>query len=212
MPKVASSEVQRTVLGLGVPVAPSFLVLDDEETKAYDVREAQGVSLSALLAECQDASQPVQDSSAAGSTTIAKIDPRGSLPTVPRHPNDSYPEIRVTGAESSSHPIEEDLIEEAPARSNSQGPNVDQWVKAWSKPPEPISMAPAALPRPSRRRSFFSKFLFAMITLAIATLLVYELTATGKMPWLDPRPHWANGIKFAKEKIPWDRLPKLPRL
>src|SRR5229473_2331412 len=70
--RLGTNEVQRTVVGLGVPVAPSFLALEDEETKAgtpnflaledeetkaYDVRTADGASLSALLAECQNPSE-----------------------------------------------------------------------------------------------------------------------------------------------------------
>src|SRR5262245_31187731 len=48
----------RTVMGLGVPTAPSFLELDDEETVAYNARRTPAVSLPALRAECLAARDP----------------------------------------------------------------------------------------------------------------------------------------------------------
>jgi len=179
--RLGTNEVQRTVVGLGVPAAPSFLALEDEETKAgtpnflaledeetkaYDVRTADGVTLSALLAECQNPSERVRDSSGVAPPT----------------------------AESNRHRIEVDRIEEVFAPTVSQGP------------------ASHSRPRSSRRHSFLVKFLFAMIMIAAAVLLAAELSATQKIPWLDPRPLLTKGLRLAKEKIPWERLPKMPRL
>lgn len=169
------------MVGLGVPVAPSFLVLDDEETNAYDLREAQGVSLSALLAECQ-ASESVDA--------------------------DSSPVIEVTG-EAHLDEILDDAIEETLTRSTSKPPVADElWIKAWSGPPPPMSVSPTS--RPLRRRSWLAKSLLATIAIVAVVLLASEIASAAKIPWLDPRPALTKGVRFAREKIPWDRLPKLP--
>src|SRR5260370_30334732 len=54
-----------TAVGMGVPVARSFLDLDDEETVTYDGRRTPAVSLPALRAECIDAEESA-DVEAAG--------------------------------------------------------------------------------------------------------------------------------------------------
>src|SRR5262245_13684903 len=54
-PSLGDGISARTSIGLGVPVAPSFLDLEEEQTVAYS---APGVTLSALLAECGDAPNP----------------------------------------------------------------------------------------------------------------------------------------------------------
>ena len=76
-------------------------------------------------------------------------------------------------------------------------------------PPESIS--PRSL-RPTRPRSFLARFLVLGITIGIALLIASELSATANMSWLDPRPVLTKGLTLVKEKIPWERLPKLPKL
>jgi hypothetical protein len=168
-----TNEVQRTVVGLGVPVAPSFLALEDEQTKAgtpnflaLEDEETKAYDPSALLAECQNPSERVRDSSGVAPPT----------------------------AEANLHRIEVDPIEDAFA------PTVSRGARSHSRP------------RSSRRHSFLVKFLFVMIMIAAAVLLASELSVTQKIPWLDPRPLLTKGLRLAKEKIPWERLPKMPGL
>jgi len=52
MSRPSPGTYQRTAIGLGVPAAPNFLDLDDEDTVAYDARRTPAVSLPALRAEC----------------------------------------------------------------------------------------------------------------------------------------------------------------
>jgi hypothetical protein len=191
-----------------VPAAPSFLALDDEETKAYDTRARPGVSLSALLAECQGSVEPIREVSVA-STTIEKVPSRGaSFHTVPHFPEDPNP---VVSTESNLHQIEDDRIEDALV---SGAPDVapETWIKAWSShPTDNVPSVQPPRPRSSRRRSMFTKFLFVMIAIAMGLLVASEFAAASGMPQLDPRPLLAKGVRLAKDKIPWDRIPRIPR-
>src|SRR5205085_2380355 len=104
---LGTSEAHRTVMGLGVPVAPSFLDLEEEDTVAYDASDVPAVSLPELLARCARASVPISsESPVAVSETPSGIRPReASFHTVPEFPRDSSPEITVT-AESNFHEID----------------------------------------------------------------------------------------------------------
>jgi len=195
-------EVLRTVLGLGVPPAPSFLsledeetkagtpnflALEDEETKAYDAHTTGDAGLSALLAKCQNPSEPALDSSSADPPKSGpRSASRGPMAQVSYHPT---PEIRAT----------------------------DEWnqpprIEVGSDSSEDIAPLPRSRSRWSHRRSFLTKFLFAMIMIAAAMLLASELSARANLPWLDPRPLLAKGLSFVKAKIPWERLPRVPGL
>jgi hypothetical protein len=192
-----------------VPVASSRLALDDEETKAYDTRSKPGVSLSTLLAKCQGPGAPVSEVASAVSTTIEKVPPRGaSFHTVPHFPEDPTPHV---AAESNLHQMENERIEDALAQENAPDAAPDMWIKAWSSHPAANVASAQSIPaRPSGRRSILARLLFATIAIATGLLAAWELSATGHLPRLDPRPLLSKGVKLAKERIPWDRLPKMP--
>jgi hypothetical protein len=207
-PKLPQSAEARTVLGLGVPVASSRLDPLDEETTQYVPEAMPGVSLSALLARCAHPSEPDgvtarMKVAEANVTSTSGIRPRGSFHTVPHFPEESAPEIQMT-AESNLHQVEADRITDALVID----PQRDAYlhVGASSRPPALVSPSP---PRP--RRSFGAKVLFVTIAIAVALLAATELAAAGKVPWLDPRPLLTKGLRLAKDKIPWDRLPGIHR-
>jgi hypothetical protein len=77
-----------------------------------------------------------------------------------------------------------------------------------SYPPQSF---PLLRPRPSRRRSLFAKLLFVTIVLAVAILAAIELSTARNLPWLDPRPIFFKAWNFVAHKIPWGRLPKMPK-
>src|SRR4026208_699042 len=49
----------------------------------------------------------------------------------------------------------------------------------------PISSPP--MPRPSARRTFWTKVLFVAIIVAVALLVAMEISIVKNLPWLDPR-------------------------
>jgi hypothetical protein len=203
-----STAHERTVLGMGVPVASSHLDPNEEETRQYVPEEMPGVSLPALLARCAQPSEadalprppvsPVVSSSG--------IRPRdASFHTVPNFPEDSSPSIELK-AESNLHQLDADRITDALARDASSNV-VHLRIGVSSRPPE---VAPASsLPPPRPRR--LAKVLFTGVACGVALLMVTEVSIVTHKPWLDPRVQVARGIKVAKEKIPWDRIPKLHR-
>jgi hypothetical protein len=73
----------------------------------------------------------------------------------------------------------------------------------------PLSAPP--LPRPSARRSFWAKFLFVTIIVALAFLVTTEIAIAKNLPWLDPRLYLVNAWKFLASKIHSANLPKLPK-
>jgi len=196
------SEAQRTVMGIGVPVAPSFLDLEDEETVAYGSVEAPSASLPALLKQC--AKQSAGALSSAAPVTPSEIRPRGaSFHTVPNFPRDSSPEITLS--ESNLHEVDGDQITDALVTAPPPQEN-DGWIRlrigASSYPPSAIGTVPSARPRPSRRRSFFAKLLFATIAVTIGLVITSELAAAGKIPpGLDPRPVLTKGAKLAQDQL-----------
>ena len=203
-------ERPRTVIGLGVPVAPSFLDLEQEETVSYD-----GAALPDLLAESrrsnlphEEAPQPKPAPQIAVSETPSEIRPRdASFHTSPQFPDDSHPELDPT-VESNLHQLEAGTFTDSLAPGDPRAQVVHLHIGDSGFPD---SVPPALVrPRPSRRRSLFAKVLFLTIVVGVVSLLAIELSTTNaKMRWLDPRPLATKGIKFVKEKIPWDRLPKL---
>jgi hypothetical protein len=208
---LGASEAQRTVIGLGVPIAPSFLDLDEEETVAYNARATPAFSLNALIAECGSASDTARRRIVpADPPTPSEIRPReASFHTVPNFPDDSSPEIAT--AESNLHEIEGDHITNTLLPNDAKAEVAHLRIGLSSYPPPGVVAPAPPRPRPSRRRSLFTKILFALIVLSVAFIAASELSAAGKIPQLDPRPLWTKSVKLAKEKIPWDRLPKMPR-
>jgi hypothetical protein len=202
------------VLGLGIPVASSRLDPLDEETTQYVPEAMPGVSLSALLARCAHPSEPGDELTAPtvpnqpNVTSTTGIRPRdASFHTVPHFPDESRPEIQV--AESNLHEVVADRITDALVVAP-QRPDAHLRIGVSSRPPALVSPSPPR-PQSTRRRSLFAKFLFVTIAVAVALLAATELSKAGNMHWLDPRPLLAKGVKFAKEKIPWDRLPTIHR-
>jgi hypothetical protein len=226
---LGTSEVQRTVIGVGVPVAPSFLNLEDEETVAYDARDVPAVTLPALLARCAQKSAPASsETPPTAPVTPSEIRPReAAFHTVPNFPSDSSPEISVS-AESNLHEVDGPRITNTLAATNEPialvakpvtatakpvvaAAQPDEWIRLRigpsTNPPPGIVAVSSERPRPTPRRSFFAKFLFTTIALAIALVASAELAAAGKLPrGLDPRPVLAKGVKVAQDKIPWDRM------
>jgi hypothetical protein len=133
-PVPGAEQPRSTILGVAVPVAPSFLQLDDEdEPVAYDAQRRSGRRSDTALISLSD-----------------------------------------------------DDVE--------------------------LVSAPELRPAPSRRRSFFAKFLFVTILLAVSILAAIEISKAQNLPWLDPRPLFFKLWKLAVSKIPWESLPKLPKL
>jgi hypothetical protein len=208
-----TTAAQRTVLGLGggVPVAPSFLALEDEETVAYDARDVPAVSLPALLAQCGRASSTVpSDNSSPGSVTTSEVRARsGSFHTVPEFPNDSSPAITVS-AESNLHEIADNRIIDTLSPREGSAEWIQLRLARSSHPPSGVAVVPSARPSPSRRRSLFPTFVFAMVTMIVALLVASELSAAGKLPpGLDPRPLLTKGMRLAQDKIPWERVRRI---
>jgi hypothetical protein len=209
---LGTSEAQRTVIGMGVPVAPSFLDLDEEQTVAYDARATPAFALNHLLAECGRASDTQRRRLVlADPVTPSEIRPReASFHTVPNFPNESNPEI-VT-SESNLHEIDGDQITDTLAPHEAVAEVVHLRIGLSSHPPPGVVAPAIPRPAPSRRRSLLAKFLFVVIGLTIALVAASELAAAGTIPRIDPRPLFTKTVKLAKEKIPWERLPKLPKI
>jgi len=183
----------RTPTGLGVPVAPSFLELDDEETVTY----------------AGPASPPPPPPSR----------PRESFHTVPVFPEDLIEEpVAPIPVESNLHQIAANQITNSlapiaprPEVHHRRGEVHHLRIGVSSFPPE--SLRPEQVrPLPSPRRSFVARLLFLTIVVIVLLLIATEVSVASHLPWLDPRPHLAKGFRFLAEKVPWDRIPKLPHL
>ena len=204
-PSLGNSASARTAIGLGVPVAPSFLDLEEEQTVAYS---APGVTLSALLAECGDAPKPVTAAAPAEALeTRSHIRPRdASFHTSPNFPNDSNPEFAPV--ESNLHHFDEDKITDTLSPRDRRAEVVHMRIGVSSYPPAAVRPRSA---RPRRPGSFLANFLFLAIAIGVALLIASEVSMAANVSWLDPRPILTKGITLAKEKIPWQRLPKMPK-
>jgi hypothetical protein len=189
---LGSYERLTTPVGLGVPSIAGFVEIDDEETVTYDARATPAVTLPALLAECEGAPQPNGlEPAASEPTASAPIYARGeSFHTVPIFPTDADVELVPVAAAPAEHHLR---------------------IGVSSYPASAFPLMDAR-PRPTRRRSFFARLLFFVIIVSILVLIAFELSKVGHMPWLDPRPYLAKALKFVAQKIPWERLPKIPRL
>jgi hypothetical protein len=189
-PSPAGNNGIRTPTGLGVPVAPSFLELDDdEETITY----------------AGQASPPPPSR------------PRESFHTAPVFPEDLIDEpVAATPVESNLHQIEANKITNTLAPSaplgevhHLRGEVHHLRIGVSSFPPE--SLRPEQVrPPPSAQRSFLARLLFFTIVVTVLLLIATEVSVVAHRPWLDPRPHVAKAFRFVAQKIPWDRIPKLP--
>lgn len=189
LPAQGSHKRLPTTIGLGVPSVAGFVELDEEETVTYDATPA--VALPVLLAKCEGAPQPSGLSTATSGVTASAAHARAeSFQTVPIFPTDPDVELLPPGAVSEHH----------------------LRIGVSSYPPSRALPLTDPRPRPSRRRSFFARLLFFVIVVSVLVLIAFELSRTGHMPWLDPRPHLFKAWKFVAQKIPWERLPKIPRL
>jgi len=209
-PSLDAYERPRLAIDLGIPLAPSFLDLDDDdvETVAYDSEDP----LPALLAECGQASwSPSSRAPAVLATTTSEIRARdASFHTSPRFPDDLLPELQ-SEVESNLHQVEAETIKDSLAPSDPRLRLVRLRVGVSSHPPQSIPL-PLVRPRRSRRRSLFAKLLLVTIAVVVVLVVLSEFSAAAGVPWLDPRPLFTKGLKLAKEKIPWERLPRLPKL
>ncbi len=199
----------RTSMGIAVPVVPSFLDLEQEETVAYD----SAVSLPALLAEARRsvvAKEETGEPAPVLATTTSEIRPRNeSFHTSPHFPEESHPNLAPI--ESNLHHVDTETITDSLVPSAPRLEVVHLRVGISSHPPE--SLPPALVqPRTRRRRSLSSKLLFGAIALAISFLVTTEISAIAHLPWLDPRPLFTKSVRAAKAKLPPLQLPRLPKL
>jgi hypothetical protein len=172
----------------------------------------------AMPAEPQTAAQPksLQAAAIAPEGGSSGVRPRAaSFHTVPQFPEDSLSGHPVE-AESNFHQVGADRITDA-LTSDSAHEAAHEWrevvylrVGVSSHPPEIDAAMIAHRPR-SRRRLWFARFLFVFVALGVALLIATEVSIYARLPWLDPRPLLVKGAKLAKEKIPWERIPKMIR-
>ncbi len=211
-PLPAKDQRRTTPIGLGVPVAPSFLNLDNEETLTYDARRTPAVSFPALLAEGLDA--PEWGGAEAAITAPERRSARRSDPSL-LSLSDADVEIVPTPkfevVESNIHRIEaKQLTDHLSPIAASEPPSFYLRVGVSSYPPQ--SVPPALVrPRPSPKRSFFAKFLFVTILAVVLILVATEISIVRNLPWLDPRPFLSTLWKLVAQRIPWESLHKLPR-
>lgn len=211
-PSLDAYERWRPAIALGVPVMSDFLDLDDEELEDEETVSYVSANPSpALLAECGRASRPPSTRPAAvPATTPSEIRARdASFHTSPRFPDEVLPEHPAV--ESNLHQVQAETIKDSLAPSDPRLRARRLLARFSSHPPESIPL-PLVRPRPSRRRSLFAKLLIVTIVVGVVLVLASELSAVAGVPWLDPLPLITRGLKFAKEKIPWERLPRLPKL
>jgi hypothetical protein len=190
-----------------VPLAPSFLDLEQETTVAYDAR----VPLPALLAEARRsivANDEMPNKSPVVATTSSEIRPRThSFHTSPHFPEDSNPGV-APQVESNLHVIEAEGITDSLVPSAPRLEIVHVSDRLSSVPPP--SLPPALVePRVRKRRSPLVATLLTAIGVGFALLAAIEISVATNLPWLDPRPVLTKSFVAAKSKIPWDRLPRL---
>jgi hypothetical protein len=177
-----------------VPVAPSFLDLDDEETVAYNARRTPAVSLPALRAECLEAgdSSPIILDDA--DIEIVSTKPASVASTIHR---------------IQARPTIDDL---APPRSTvrvSLATKAEtQRVVVSSHPPESGRRVRAI---PTHERSLLSKLLFLVMFVVVLMIIATDIAIARDLPWLDCRPYLLTAWKLVSQRIPWESLPKVPR-
>ena len=180
LPAQGSHKRLPTTIGLGVPSVAGFVELEEEETVTYDARATPAVALPALLAKSEGAPQPSGLSTTSKAAAAAPNARAESFQTVPIFPTDPDVELLPPGAVSEHH----------------------LRIGVSSYPPSRDLPLTDPRPRPSRRRSFFARLLFFVIVVSVLVLIAFELSRTGHMPWLDPRPHLVKAWKFVATKIP----------
>jgi hypothetical protein len=168
-------------MGIGVPVAPSFLQLDEEETVAYNARRTPAVSLPALRAECFD-SEPIALNDA--DVEIVPSKPASVAPTIQLAPPRSVARVSLA----------------AKAKTRT--------VRVSSRPPESGRRERA---RPSQERALLPKLMVLSIIVMALMVVATEISIRRNLPWLDCRPYLLKAWNLVSQRIPWDRLPRLPR-
>jgi hypothetical protein len=171
-------------MGIGVPVAPSFLQLDDEETVAYNARRTPAVSLPALRAECFAADDPAP---------IALND--ADIEIVPSKPASVAPTVHLAPPRSAARVS---LATKAKPRT----------VRVSSGPPQSGRSVRA---RPSQERSLFRNLMVVAIVVMALMVVATEVSIRRNLPWLDCRPYIVKAWSLVSQRIPWDSLPKVPR-
>ncbi len=223
-PSPGTRQPRPTATGPGVPAASKFIDLDDddEDTVTYDARRTPTLSLPALLAECVAG----EETGGAENTSMSDAD------------IDIVATAKSDGVESNIHRIAANRIIDdlAPPDSNAR---ISSYAKV---PRQPISIAssnrrdrvsasaflhvcvgassdpqqsvaPAIVrPRRSPKRSFLAKFLFVAILALVLMIAAIEISSARHLPWLDPRPLLVQLWNLVAQKIPWESLPKLPKL
>ncbi len=208
-------------MGLGVPVAPSFLDLDDgedEETVTYDPRGPGRQSDSSLvsLSDADIEIVPTTKSDVVESNihrfaanqitddlappeSNARVSSYAKVPSRPIPVPSSNQRERVSASAFLTKP------QMAPSETR----NRHLRVRVSNEPPQ--SAPPVVVrPGPSPTRSFFAKLLFLAILTVVLMLVATEVSIARNVPWLDPRPFLVKLWKLVAQTIPWDRLPKLP--
>jgi hypothetical protein len=177
----------RAIGAAAVPVAPSFLDLEQEDTVAYD----SAVSLPALLAESRRSVVASEEAPQAPppvlATTTSEIRPRTDSLHVPPHAEETQ---RLPSAPRL------ELVHSQPRAS--------AFPYSESLPPALVQ------PRARRRRSPLARAMLFVLTLGAVLFVAFQLAVASKIPELDPRPLLSKSIESVKSKIPWDHLPRLP--
>jgi hypothetical protein len=192
-----------------VPLAPSFLDLEQETTVAYDA----GGPLPELLAEARRsivANDEMPEKSPVVATTSSEIRARThSFHTSPHFPEESKPGAH-SPVESNLHVMDADRITDSLVPSAPRLEIVHVSDRLSSVPPP--SLPPALVePRVRRRRSPFVATLLTAVGIGFVMLAAIEISEATQLTWLDPRPVLTKSFVAAKSKIPWDRLPRLSR-
>lgn len=221
-PASASMLEKRTVVGLGVPISPSALRLDDEETVAYDARQSPDGSLSTLLAECGRKSVDYEtDDERTVAERRSHTAPRrapeptreSSFHSVPAFPDEFEPYVEAV--DSNLHRFDHGKIIDslAPApRGATDPPSMEPFdVRRRRTSKErrvldlsddrPDSLLPAVRPRPTRRRTMLARVLFLAIVATVAFVATSAFSVATHRPWLDPRPHVGKAVQVATEAV-----------
>jgi hypothetical protein len=191
-----------------VPVAPSFLDLEQEDTVAYD----SAVSLPALLAESRRSVVANEEAPEAPppvlATTSSEIRPRSdSFHAPPHFPAQSRREPPAP-VESNLHHVDEKAIHHSRLSS---APRLELvYSRAGDSVVPPQSLPPAVVrPRERPRRSLLGRVVLTMVTLGVLVIVAIDVSMAANLPWLDPRPAITKSFQAVKSKIPWDRLLRL---
>jgi hypothetical protein len=195
------------MLGLGVPVAPSFLDVDHEETVGYNgqvtlrdlLDESRGLSVASEDESDEELTQVVDAATMSGiRSRLESFDP-------PPHPADAKSTAPKGPVEPKVQQVGTAKIEDVPSPSESWIEVTHQSIDSPSAPPESISPA-LVRPRPSLRRTLFAKACFVAAAVVVSLLVATEISVALNAQWLDPRPVMGKAVKGAKDKSPWDWL------